>query len=95
MKQLDEIGFADILNLVGQYQAFVYIFKHSMINDPVFREGIVKEDKEGELLKDYDFLIQTFDAVLSTEDNILDTDWLFTEMREDEEMQEDEDSLYS
>ena len=88
MKQLDEVGFADILRLVAQYQAFVYVFKHSIINDPVFREGIEKEDTEREILKDYDFLIQSFDSVLSTEDNILDTDWLFTEM------QEDEDSFY-
>ena len=83
MKQLDEVGFADIAKLVSQYQAFVYTFKHSVVNDPVFREEIEKEDDEGEILSDYDQLIHSFDAVLLAEDSILDTNWLFTEMQED------------
>ena len=83
MKQLDEVGFKNICKLVAQYQAFVYTFKHSIINDPVFRDGIEKEDTEGEILKDYDSLLDSFDMVLSTEDSLLDTGWLFTEMKED------------
>ena len=69
MKQLDEVGFKDISELVMQYQAFIYTFKHSMMNDP--------EDT------DHDQLIKSFEEVLSTEDRILETGWLFTEIQED------------
>lgn len=78
MKQVDEIGFKDILELIMHYQAFTYMFKHSILNTSEFRNSVKLDEGE-----EYDQLIQSFDAVLLAEDSILDTNWLFTEMQED------------
>jgi len=85
MKQNDDLTIKEMLKIMAEYQAFCFHFKKSFLKDPAFKEvieNVLSEDADEDFIEEYEVLMESFDSVLSVEDQLLDTEWLVQEIRE-------------